>query len=68
MTPLILCKGSHAWTSACAAHPTHLTPRDVLAPKVQMESELPSDREDITIMWDFLSGKGTLNLPFSNLY
>lgn len=52
MTPLILCKGSHAWTSACAAHPTHLAPGDVLAPTIQMSSGLPSDREDITVMWD----------------
>lgn len=44
MSPLILCKGSHAWSSACEAHPAHLAPRDVLAPTVQMQSELPSDR------------------------
>lgn len=67
MTPFILCKGSCAWTSACAAHPTHLAPRDVLAPTVLMRSELPSDRGDITVMWDLLSGTGTLNLRFSNL-
>lgn len=60
-TPLILCK-------APMPGPGPVQPIQPIwhwgCPCCHCSDEVPSDRQDTTVIWDLLSGTGTLNLPF----